>query len=184
MADRRTVVGGLAAAAALAGTASAGSPGVRRPAGAEGFDFLHGAWNVRHRKLRNRLAGSREWFEFPGTMEVRPILGGLGNVDHNVLEDPGGRYVATSLRLFRPDVGAWSIWWLDGRAPAVETPVTGAFVGRKGEFFADETFEGRTIRVRFTYEDFGRGRSQWTQAFSPDAGASFEVNWVMDFTKA
>ena len=65
-----------------------------------GFDFLLGRWAVRHRKLRRRLAGASDWFEFPGTLDVRPILGGLGNVDENVLEDPAGRYLASSLRLF------------------------------------------------------------------------------------
>jgi hypothetical protein len=28
------------------------------------FDFLHGQWNVVHRKLKQRLAGSKEWTEF------------------------------------------------------------------------------------------------------------------------
>ena len=149
-----------------------------------GFDFLLGRWDVRHRKLRRRLAGGSDWFEFPGTLDVRPILGGLGNVDENVLEDPGGRYLASSLRLFDAKTGRWSVWWLDGRAPAVETPVTGSFDGPRIALFADETFEGRPIRARATYEDQGAGRAEWTQAFSADAGATWEVNWIMAFSRA
>ena len=179
--DRRTVTGLLAAAAAgMPGLAQ----GTERPAGSMGFDFLHGDWSVRHRKLRKRLAGSPDWFEFPGTLSVRPILSGLGNIDDNVLRDPQGRYIATSLRLFHPERRAWTIWWLDGRNPAVETPVVGVFSGRKGAFFAQDMWEGRPIRVRFTYEDQAPGRAQWTQAFSADGGETFEVNWIMDFTRS
>jgi hypothetical protein len=179
--DRRTVTGLLAAAAAgLPGLAH----GAARPAEAAGFDFLHGDWSVRHRKLRKRLARSQDWFEFPGTLSVRPILSGLGNVDDNVLEDPAGPYLATSLRLFNPTARTWTIWWVDGRSPAVETPVVGVFTGRKGAFYAEDTWEGRPIRVRFTYEDQGPGRAQWTQAFSADGGGTFEVNWIMDFTRS
>src|SRR5687768_10728760 len=60
------------------------------------FDFLHGKWDVTHRKLKDRLAGSNEWIEFPGTLSVAPVLGGLGNFDENVLSDPKGAYEASS----------------------------------------------------------------------------------------
>ena len=148
------------------------------------FDFLHGKWAVTHRKLKDRLAGSKEWIEFPGTLDVAPILGGLGNFDGNVLSDPKGAYEASSLRLFNPGTRQWSIWWFDARLPAVEPPVVGGFQGNKGTFYAQDVFKGRPIRVRTTYEPLTPTHAQWTQAFSPDAGASWEVNWVMDFKRS
>jgi len=177
LARREALIGGaalLAFAAAPAGAA---------PAGAVDFDFLHGKWNVAHRKLRKRLAGSNDWFSFPGTLEVDPILGGLGNFDRNRLEDPGGGYEAHSLRLFDPRTGRWSIWWLDSRLPDLDPPVVGRFAGGRGSFYADDSFEGAPIRVRTTYAALGPDAAQWTQAFSPDSGASWEVNWVMDFAR-
>ena len=63
-----------------------------RPAGAGDFDFILGSWRVRHRKLRERLAGSTDWIVFDGTMHADPILGGLGNFDRNVIDLPEGRY--------------------------------------------------------------------------------------------
>lgn len=148
------------------------------------FDFLHGRWNVTHRKLKDRLAGSSEWFEFPGTLAVGPILGGLGNFDENVLHDPKGEYRASSLRLFNAKSRQWSIWWFDARLPAVEPPVVGGFQGNKGTFYAQDVFKGRPIRVRTTYEPLTPDHAEWTQAFSPDAGANWEVNWIMDFKRA
>lgn len=148
------------------------------------FDFLHGRWNVTHRKLKERLAGSNDWIEFPGTLTVAPILGGLGNFDENVLHDPKGDYQASSLRLFNPGTQRWSIWWFDSRFPGVEPPVVGGFRAHKGTFYVNDVFNGRPIRVRTTYEPLTPDHAQWTQAFSADAGTSWETNWIMDFKRS
>lgn len=154
-----------------------------RPAGAAGFDFLHGRWTVRHRKLKDRLAGSTEWIEFAGTLDVKPMLGGLGNIDENELEDPAGRHLATSIRVFNPASGEWSIYWADGRRAGLDKPVVGRFEGKVGHFYNDDELGGRRIRVRFTYEDLAPMHAHWSQAFSADGGASWEVNWTMDFAR-
>lgn len=173
--------GTLAIGAALAPSAHAMAA---ESAEARRFDFLHGRWNVVHRKLKERLAGSTQWFEFPGTLSVAPILDGLGNFDENVLRDPNGAYHASSLRLFNPGRQEWSIWWFDSRFPTVEPPVVGGFHGNKGAFYAQDVFKGQPIRVRTTYEPLTADHAQWTQAFSADAGVSWEVNWVMDFKRS
>ena len=66
------------------------------------FDFLMGRWRLRHRRLKARLAGCREWDEFDSESTAIPILGGLGNIDDNVLDIPSGRYHAVSIRTFDP----------------------------------------------------------------------------------
>jgi len=151
---------------------------------ARGFDFLHGKWSVRHSKLRERLAGSDEWYRFPGTLEVAPILGGSGNFDLNGLDDPLGPYEAHSLRLYSPADGQWTVWWLDARDPGagLGPPVVGRFEGSKVRLYGDDIFAGRAIKVRTTYEPLGDGTAQWTQAFRAGDGG-WEVNWIMDFTR-
>lgn len=182
--DRRTLLSLIACTVAGTliepGEAMAKSPDA---IGARDFDFLIGRWSVRHRKLKERLQGSNSWFEFPGTLHVRPILSGLGNVDENELFDPEGVYLATSLRVFRPETSQWSVYWVDGRAPGIDKPCVGAFNGKVGRFYADDEFAGKPIRLRFTYEDVSAGEARWEQAFSADAGASWETNWVMEFSR-
>ena len=39
--------------------------------GVHDFDFLFGDWQVHHRRLKERLAGSTEWIEFDGTQSTR-----------------------------------------------------------------------------------------------------------------
>jgi hypothetical protein len=153
-------------------------------AGIDDWTFLYGRWRVHHRRLVARLAGSDEWQEFEGTSELWPLLGGAGNVDDNVLELPGGTYRAASLRSFDPEAGTWSIWWLDGRNPRVlDVPVVGRFVDGVGRFEADDTFEGRPIRVRFLWTRTDTPTPRWEQAFSEDGGRSWETNWQMDFER-
>ncbi|WP_216825453.1 hypothetical protein [Kiloniella sp. EL199] len=62
------------------------------------FGFLHGKWNVGHRRLKERLCNCTDWQEFSGQMRAQPILGGQGNMDDNLLNLPDGPYRAISLR--------------------------------------------------------------------------------------
>lgn len=150
--------------------------------GRSDFDFLVGDWTVRHRRLKERLAGCTEWEEFRGTCSLRPLLDGQANVDDNVLEMPSGTYRAASIRAYDPATKQWSIWWLDSRRPHdLGAPVVGAFKDGTGTFFADDVCDGQPIRVRFLWTDITAVSARWQQAFSRDGGATWETNWIMEF---
>lgn len=160
------------------------APGDRRESCAENFDFLIGRWRVRHHRLKQRLQGCTEWDDFAGTCQCWKLMNGQGNVDDNLLELPKGHYRAASLRAFDPEARQWAIWWLDGRvADRLDVPVRGGFSDGVGVFLADDMFEDRPIRVRFIWSDITPIATRWQQAFSPDGGASWETNWIMDFTR-
>ncbi len=147
------------------------------------FDFFIGDWTVLHRRLKARLAGSTDWVEFGGVCETRKILSGQGNMDDNVLDLPEGRYAAVTTRLFDPKTQLWSIYWIDARSPGIDPPVHGRFENGVGIFYGDDVFGGRPIRVRFTWSDVTPTSARWSQAFSEDAGETWETNWTMDFTR-
>lgn len=148
------------------------------------FDFFIGRWTVAHSRLDARLAGCSAWTAFDGVCETRKILGGLGNIDDNVLNLPSGAYRAATVRMFDVAAGQWSIWWLDARSSAIEPPVSGGFQDGVGLFFGDDVFEGRPIRVRFTWSDITPDSCCWAQAFSEDGGETWETNWRMRFSRA
>ncbi len=148
------------------------------------FDFFFGAWRVEHRRLKQWLAGCTEWGTFGGNCTVQPILGGQGNLDDNVIELPAGSYRAITLRAFDPATERWAIWWLDARHPhSLDVPMIGHFTDGVGTFFADDTIDGRAIKVRFLWTDITKTGCRWQQAFSSDGGASWETNWIMNFTR-
>jgi hypothetical protein len=146
------------------------------------FDFLVGSWTVQHRKLTRRLAHSSEWETFSGTCQTSPVLGGRGDVDDNILEAPTGTYRAITLRSFDPQTKSWSIWWLDNRHPhELDPPVVGRFRDGVGTFLANDTLNGRSIVVRYIWSDITPNSAKWQQAFSDDAGKTWETNWIMQF---
>ncbi len=116
-------------------------------------------------------------------MTAKPILGGCGNFDENVIELPQGTYQACTVRLFNPEQGRWSIYWIDGRDPKLDQPVHGTFSDGVGTFFGEDTFEGRPIRIRFLWSQIKANSARWEQAFSVDSGATWEANWIMEFTR-
>jgi hypothetical protein len=154
--------------------------------GRHDFDVIFGEWQILNRKLDDPLAESSEWLEFDATVEVRPILGGLGNVDFYSAPDFPGRpgYEGLGLRLFDPETGLWRIWWASttGRG-RLDTPVVGRFSDGVGRFECDDALGGRDVRVRFHWTDITPSSARWEQSFSFDGGESFGANWIMELTR-
>lgn len=139
---------------------------------------------MNHRRLLSRLSGCTEWTEFQGTSATRKILGGLGNVEDNVLKFPDVEVKAAAFRSFNDASQEWAIWWLDGRTPhQLDNPVIGRFFGTVGTFFARDTLDGKPITVRFTWKTNPGKNPVWEQAFSDDGGKNWETNWVMEFVR-
>jgi hypothetical protein len=89
-----------------------------------------------------------------------------------------------TIRAFDPKTHRWSIWWLDGSDPTkMDVPVVGSFENGVGTFYADDTFNGKPIKVRFTWLNIAPTKLQWEQAYSPDGGKTWETNWIAYFTK-
>jgi hypothetical protein len=148
-----------------------------------GFAFQTGEWRVLHRKLKQRLVGNNDWFQFDGTCRAWEILGGKGNVDDNWLDDPNGAYAAATVRRMDLKTGVWSIWWVDPRFPGIDQPVHGIFQNGVGIFQGEDVLNGKPIHVRFIWSKITGDHAQWEQAFSPDGGATWETNWVMEFER-
>jgi hypothetical protein len=148
------------------------------------WQWLEGSWDVSHRRLQKRLANDTHWDEFSGKSTVWLTMRGLGTIDDNILQLPGGVYRAAGIRAFDPKAGKWLIWWLDGRNPTqIDPPVLGRFNGDEGEFIGDDTLNGKPIVVRFRWHETRSKRPHWDQAFSSDGGKTWEINWTNAFTR-
>jgi hypothetical protein len=152
--------------------------------GRHDFDFLFGIWSIQNRRLSRRLQGSTDWQTFEARQEAWPVLGGMGNMDHFQATFPDGRPLeGMTLRFFDPSARTWSLYWVDDRSGQLQPPVVGRFRGDRGEFFGEDTFDGRPIRVRFTWQVVSPTEAHWEQAFSVDAGQTWETNWTMRMTR-
>ena len=147
------------------------------------FDFLIGNWTIHQRRLRERLKGSTEWEEFESASVARKILGGLGNIDEVSMDRESSRLDGFTLRLYDPKSNQWSIYWVDSVNLDLQIPMVGGFENGRGEFYAQEPFEGRQIFSRFIWSNITPTSCRWEQAFSPDGGKTWETNWIADFTR-
>jgi hypothetical protein len=149
--------------------------------GLHDFDFELGEWRVHHRVKR----ASPGWSEFEGTSSNRSLMLGAGNVEDNVFKKPEGETTGVALRAYDPKTAQWAIWWIDGRDPhgALDPPVQGHFENGVGTFYGDGVLNGKPIRVRLIWSKITRSSAHWEQAFSSDAGKTWDTNWYMDFTR-
>lgn len=148
------------------------------------FDFWMGRWNVRNERLKERLRGSTEWVTFPAICEARPLIGGLGNIDHFMAEAWRPGWVGMTVRLYDPAHDRWSIYWTATGSGVFDPPVMGGFTNGVGIFEGNDQHDGTPVRVRFRWSHDTPHTARWEQAFSADGGATWETNWIMQMTRA
>jgi len=149
--------------------------------GLRDFDFLHGKWNVTHRRLKERGVGSTDWQQYSGSADTRPLLDGLCNVEEHRIE--GQPFAGVALRCFDRAAKQWQIYWVSGRDGLLQPPVHGKFEQGVGRFEGDDVDGNRPIGVRFLWHKITPSSASWEQSFSYDAGKSWETNWIMDFER-
>jgi hypothetical protein len=156
----------------LAGTAQAATRD-----GQHDFDFHIGNWHTHVSRLQRPLTGSTTWVEYDGTTVVSKVWNGRANLVELEVDGSAGHLELLSLRLYNPEARQWSLNVASSRGGELGVPAIGEFKNGRGEFFDRETFEGRTILVRFTVYDIEAKSCKFEQAFSADDGKTWEVNW-------
>lgn len=150
-------------------------------AGSRDFDFLRGHWYVRNRRLLKQLQGSSEWTSSTGTLIGMPLLEGMGNYDELRSDDTGP--LGVSIRFHNRQTGQWSDYWVAHRDGVLQPAVFGSFAKGVGTFEGEDTLHGKPIRVRQRWTGVDTATPRWEQAFSGDGGKTWEINWVMDFSR-
>jgi hypothetical protein len=142
------------------------------------FDFEIGTWRTHLSRLRQPLSGSTTWASYEGSTVVRKVWGGRANLVELEVDGPAGHLEGLSLRLYNPESRQWSLNFANGKAGVMGPPAVGGFKDGRGEFFNEETLDGRPITVRFVISDITPDSVRFEQAFSGDGGKTWEVNWI------
>ena len=163
-------------------TSSAPLPSTERD-GQHDFDFETGTWQTQLSRLLHPLTGSKTWVEYKGTTVVRKVWNGRANLVELEVDGPSGHIEALSLRLYNPQSRQWSINFSNVSGGTMSPPTIGEFKNGRGEFFAQETLNGRAILVRFVISDITPTSCHFEQAFSDDGGKTWETNWIATDTR-
>jgi len=146
--------------------------------GKHDFDFEIGIWKTHLRRLLHPLTGSTTWVEYEGTSVVRKVWNGRANLVELEAAGPAGHFEGLSLRLYNPQSHQWSLNFSNSNGGTMSQPTIGEFKNGRGEFFNQETLNGRAIFVRFVISDITPNSCRFEQAFSDDGGKTWEINWI------
>ncbi|HEX8617842.1 MAG TPA: hypothetical protein VF911_09685 [Thermoanaerobaculia bacterium] len=146
--------------------------------GQHDFDFEIGTWRTQLRRRLKPLSGSNEWIEMEGTTTVRKVWDGRANLVELVADGAGRHFKGLSLRLYHPEARQWTLHFANAADGELAQPTVGEFRNGRGEFYSQETYNGRSILVRFVISDIKADSVRFEQAFSDDYGKTWEVNWI------
>jgi hypothetical protein len=151
--------------------------------GQHDFDFEIGTWKTHLRRLLHPLTGSTTWVEYDGISVVRKVWDGRANLVELTADGPAGHFEGLNLRLYNPQSRQWSLNFASSSGGALSQPTIGEFRNGRGEFFDQETLDGRAIFVRFVISDVTPDSCRFEQSFSADGGKTWETNWIATDTR-
>ena len=147
------------------------------------FDFHIGTWKTHLQRRLRPLTGSNTWVEYDGTTIVRKVWNGRANLVELKAEGPAGRFEGLNLRLYNPASHQWSLNFANINDGTLAQPTVGEFRNGGGEFYDQESLNGRAIFVRFVISDITPTSCRFEQSFSDDGGKTWEVNWIATDTR-
>jgi hypothetical protein len=151
--------------------------------GQHGFDGLFGTWNYHVKRLVHPLTGSATWIEFPATGTCYRIWDGRAQLDTFEADDPTRHIEGLVVRLYNPQNNQWSLNWAISRTGTPDPPQIGKFKNGHGDFYTQDTINGKTIFVRYDWSKINTDTPHFEQSFSADGGQTWEVNWITDQTR-
>jgi hypothetical protein len=151
--------------------------------GQRDFDFDFGTWKTHSSRLLHPLTGSTTWVDMDGMTIVKKIWGGRANLAEFKADGPAGHIELLSLRWYNPMAHQWSLDFATPNVGTLGIPCVGEFKNGRGDFYDQETINGKTILVRFSIWGITDNTAQSEQAFSDDGGKTWETNWINRYTR-
>jgi len=168
-------------------TTSAGAQAAAASAEGDGshdFDFEVGTWTIHLKRRLHPLTGSNDWVEFDGTSMTRKIWDRGSQIEQFETDSPAGGHIeGLTLRVYNPESHEWRLYWANSRIGILDPAQVGKFKDGSGEFYTQDTINGKTILIRFWWSGITPNSAHFEQSFSDDGGKTWEVNWITDQTR-
>jgi hypothetical protein len=174
------------ATAAAADDPQRNTPAVADAAQRDGqhdFDFIFGRWKIHMKRRSHGSNGADTWTEFDGYGLYRSIWDGRANLNEFEADSPKGHIEGLTLRTYNPQTHQWRLYWASSRDGVLAPPQVGQFRDGRGEFYAQDVLDGRSIFVRYVWSNTTADSAHFEQAFSDDGGKSWDLNWISDMVR-
>jgi hypothetical protein len=176
-----------ASAAAWACPSSALSEPAALPAdardGQHDFDFNVGTWKTHIKRILDPLAGSSKSIELNGTVTVRKVWDGRAQLEEIEADGPNGHWQGMTLFLYNPQARQWSQSFVNSKSGVLNPPLIGAFKDGRGELFASDTFNDRSILVRAVWSDIKPDSHHFEESYSDDGGKTWAPAFIATLTR-
>ena len=121
--------------------------------GQHDFDFNFGTWKTHIKRILDPLSGATKSIELNGTVTVRRVWDGRAQLEEIEADGPNGHWEGMTLFLYNPQARQWSQSFVNSKSGVLTAPLLGAFKDGRGELFATDTFNDRSVLVRTVWSD-------------------------------
>jgi hypothetical protein len=173
------VVGQTAAAASDQGSQQA----VALRDGKNDFDFNLGVWHTHIRRVLDPFSGSDKSMELDGTVTVRKVWDGRGQLEEIEADGPKGHWEGMTMFLYNPQAHQWTQSFIDSEAGVLTTPLVGSFKDGRGELYSQETFRDKTVLIRGMWSDIKPDSHHFEEDFSNDGGKTWVPAFIGELTR-
>jgi hypothetical protein len=105
------------------------------------------------------------------------------NASIEELRIPARNFAGMGVRTYHPATSQWADHWVSGTNGVVNEPMMGTFTDGVGTFLADEEEDGKRVLARGVWDQITPTSCRWHQATSADEGATWDVNWSMEWRR-
>ena len=180
-------IGALASAAVWALPLNASSEPAQPPKevrdGQHDFDFNIGTWKTHIKRILDPLSGSTQSIELNGTVTVRKVWGGRAQLEEIEADGPNGHWQGMTLFLYNPRARQWSQSFVNSKNGVLAPPLIGAFQDGRGELFASDTVNDRSILVRAVWSDITADSHHFEESYSTDGGKTWAAAFIATLTR-
>jgi hypothetical protein len=152
--------------------------------GQHDFDFNFGTWKTHIKRILDPLSGSSKSIELNGTVTVRRVWDGRAQLEEIEADGPNGHWQGMTLFLYNPQARQWSQSFVNSKSGVLASPLIGAFKGGRGELFASDTFNDRSILVRAVWSDIAPDSHHFEESYSSDGGKTWAPAFIATLTRA
>jgi hypothetical protein len=151
--------------------------------GQHDFDFNFGTWRTHIKRILDPLSGSAKAIELNGTVTVRKVWDGRAQLEEIEADGPNGHWEGMTLFLYNPQAHQWSQSFVNSKSGVLTPPLIGAFKDGRGELFASDMLNERSILVRAVWSDITPDSHHFEESYSTDGGKTWSAAFIATLTR-
>ena len=159
------------------------APAIAQRDGQHDFDFDIGVWKTHIRRNLDPLSGHTKSIELNGTVTVRKVWDGRAQLEEIEADGPNGHWEGLSLFLYSPEAHQWSQTFINSATGAFSGGLVGVFKDGRGELFASDTLNGRSILIRGVWSDVRPDAHRYEESYSDDGGKTWASAFIANLTR-